>query len=69
MVVHDNLSIHEVSRITGIDRTLIREWLNLYKNHGTKYLKPGINSYSYEFKKKVWNKMQHHCKKMGFDIQ
>ena len=53
MVVHDNLSLHEVSRITGIDRSLLREWLNLYKNHGTKYLKPGINSYSYEFKLKV----------------
>lgn len=53
MVVHDKLSLHEVSRITGIDRSLLREWLNLYKNHGTKYLKPGINSYSYEFKLKV----------------
>ena len=53
MVVNDNVSFHEVSRITGICRSQIREWVNLYRNHGIKYLKPGLNSYSYEFKLKV----------------
>ncbi len=53
MVLRDHMSQHEVSRITGICRTLIREWINLYRNHGIKYLKPGINSYSYAFKLNV----------------
>ncbi len=53
MVLRDHMSLHEVSRITGICRTLIREWVNLYKNHGIKYLKPGINSYSFAFKLNV----------------
>lgn len=38
MVLRDHMSLHEVSRITGICRTLIREWVNLYKNHGIKDL-------------------------------
>ena len=55
MVVQEHMSQHEVSRVTGISRPMLREWINLYNNHGIKYLKPGINSYSYEFKLKVIN--------------
>ncbi len=55
MVIQNHMSQHEVSRVTGISRPMLREWVNLYNNHGIKYLKPGINSYSYEFKLKVIN--------------